>query len=74
MEKLIKNKMKKYINDNLETFPFIARFWDIEVIQSQPIKSIYPISYGHFQTSAVHIASFYKPISKIIDLSHLNEK
>jgi len=74
MEKKIKIYIQHYINDNLKDLPFIARFWDIEVIPTKSSNPINPITYGHFKTEGAYAIPFYKPISKIVILSILNEE
>lgn len=58
--------------ENPESYPFIAQFWNVEAMEKEN-KTYKGINYGHFNTSAIQPLPIYKPISKIIDFSTLDE-
>lgn len=67
MDKL-KKEILRDIKENPKKYPFIAKYWDIELITE---KETHSIAFGHFGTKAFNAVPFYKPFSKIIDLSKL---
>ncbi len=70
-----KNQIKKdvltHIKEHPKEYPFISRFWDVEIDEIQTSVTESYIDFGHFNTQSTHSSPFYKPISKIIDLSKL---
>ncbi|WP_459212006.1 hypothetical protein [Aquimarina rhabdastrellae] len=68
----IKKEVLEYIKNNPKEYPFIARFWDVKIEEHKPSKEeIIAVKFGHFNTHAPYSIPFYKPISKIVDLSKL---
>lgn len=69
----LQEKIKKNIETNPTLYPFIARYWDIELIKSETtIPTI--THYGHFGTQNIYQLYFYKPISKTINFTDFYEK
>ena len=68
--KELKLDLQKDINDNPQLYPFISIFWEIDLINElEKNKNQLEINFGHFETNSNVSISFYKPISKIINLS-----
>lgn len=63
--------LREEIQKSSEFFPFIAQMWEIEEVPSS-IQVIY-ISYGHYETKAIHNTPFYREYSKIVDFHNINE-
>ncbi|WP_300486457.1 hypothetical protein [Flavobacterium sp.] len=63
-----KENLLRDLKNHPEKYPFIAKYWDIELISK---KQNHSIEFGHFGTKATNAVPFYKPLSKIIDLSKL---
>ncbi len=64
----IKDHLSKDIKENTIRYPFISRFWDIELIKPEE-NNKENIAFGHYGSVAVYSDPFYKPISKIVDTS-----
>lgn len=69
-EEELKNNIINYINENTKSFPFISKFWEIDI---QKLDSLEPdiLLFGHFETAAYNSSTFYKPFSKIINVSKI---
>ena len=72
--KELEGKIKKNIENNPALYPFIARYWEIELIKSDDASVSTTTSYGHFGTQNIYQLFFYKPISKIIDFTVFHEE
>lgn len=58
------------ITVNSHKYPFISKFWDIDLIEiANNSQDNMFVQFGHFETKYYKSIPFYKPISKIIDLS-----
>lgn len=68
----LKSDFERHIKENPELYPFISNFWQIDVNKLDK-KNDFPVKFGHFQTESSHSTPFYKPFSKIIDFSKINE-
>jgi hypothetical protein len=69
-DKIIQD-LKNHIKQNPEQYPFIAQFWDINIQDN--ISNNNFITFGHFGTKSYHSYPFYKPFSKIIDFSKIDD-
>ncbi|MEO4005045.1 hypothetical protein [Flavobacterium sp. CAU 1735] len=65
----IKKVVKMDIIENPTAYPFIAKYWDVEVFKNDGDLKHKEVDFGHYETKSSVLIPFYKPISKIIDLS-----
>lgn len=68
----LKQDLINDIKENPEKYPFIAQFWEINIINKTTVKQSL-VEFGHYQTSDFNSYPFYKPFSKIIDFSKIDE-
>ncbi|MEZ5046156.1 MAG: hypothetical protein R2831_04110 [Chitinophagaceae bacterium] len=68
----IKQNIQDYIKEHPEEFPFIAQFWDIHVEDINKPKPNY-LEFGKYNSKLTRSYPFYKPYSKLIDLSKIEE-
>ena len=63
-----KKRIIEYIKDHPQEFPFISKYWNIEIEEGNEASKdkILSISYGHYKTKDIAVTPFYKSISKII--------
>jgi hypothetical protein len=66
----IKEHLIDHISNNPKNFPFISRFWDIELLKQNNIETEY-IEFGYHGTKLDNSTPFYKPFSKIIELTKI---
>jgi hypothetical protein len=66
----IKQELKDLIKNNPESFPFIAQFWDIHVEDINKKEPKY-LEFGKYDSKLINSYPFYKPYSKLIDLSKI---
>lgn len=72
-KKFLKKRMSLFLEKNAEYFPFIYQNCKIEV-RNPPIKEEEKnVKFGHYETEEKNSYPFYKPISKIINFSALDE-
>lgn len=71
-DKIIQD-LKNNIEQNPEQYPFVAQFWDISIQDNKLLEEKYLVTFGHLGTKSSHSYSFYKPLSKIIDFSKIDE-
>lgn len=64
---------KKHIAQYPEQYPFTAQFWDINIQDNILKKDNYFVSFGHIGTKSFNSTPFYKPFSRIIDFSKLDD-
>ncbi len=65
------NILKEYLVKNYANLPFVAQKWNLTKINFDSITDL-KIEYGHYKTNSKNSIPFYKPISKIIDISILS--
>lgn len=66
----IKEQLHNDIITNPKLYPFISNFWEIDLINEiESSESQTEVKFGHYDTKSNKSIPFYKPISKIIDLS-----
>ncbi|NHN26124.1 hypothetical protein FIA58_010590 [Flavobacterium jejuense] len=72
---ILKKKISEILKKDSDKFPFIAQLWEMEIYEKNlnHEKIEKDLNYGHFNTKSYKSTYFYKPISKIIDFSKLNE-
>ena len=63
----------KLIKKRPEAFPLLAKFWEVSEAENNINKHEPFVYFGHFNTKDVHSYPFYKPFSKIIDFSKLDD-
>jgi hypothetical protein len=67
----MKQELQQLIKDNPESFPYIAQFWDIHVEDANKKDPNY-LEFGKYNSKLLNTFPFYKPYSKLIDLSILD--
>lgn len=72
-----KKKLKDFFERDLEEsanlYPFISKFWEINVLDKK--KNIdNTINFGHYGTKNTNSYPFFKPFSKIVDFSKLDNE
>jgi hypothetical protein len=67
----IKQELQQLIKDNPESFPLIAQYWDIHVEDANNPEPNY-LEFGKYNSKLLNSYPFYKPYSKLIDLSKLD--
>ncbi|WP_347070174.1 hypothetical protein [Flavobacterium sp. WV_118_3] len=67
--KAIPKAVKIDMMENPTAYPFIAKYWDVEIFKNDDDLKHTEIDLGHYETKSSVLMPFYKPISKIIDLS-----
>lgn len=65
----INEAFKKDMIENPTAYPFIAKYWDVELLKNNSNLEYKEVEFGHYETKLFVLIPFYKPISKIIDLS-----
>ncbi|VXB10438.1 conserved hypothetical protein [Flavobacterium sp. 9AF] len=71
---VLKDQIIKVLAKDAEKLPFIAQLWEIEIYDSlNKSNDENYINFGHYETNSYNSTVFYKPISKIIDFSKLDE-
>ncbi|THF51795.1 hypothetical protein E6C50_08550 [Flavobacterium supellecticarium] len=71
--KAIQKAVKMDMMENPTAYPFIAKYWDVEVFTNDGDLKPKEVYFGHYETKSSVLIPFYKPISKIIDLSQFYE-
>ena len=72
MKEKLKNHLKNLIDNNLEDLPFYATKWSLEIKNNKETFSE-NVKFGHYETEEFVSYPFYKPFSKIIDFSKIDE-
>jgi hypothetical protein len=67
----IKQELQQLIMDNPEAFPLIAKYWDIHIEGLNKPEPNY-LEFGKYNSKLLNSYPFYKPYSKLIDLSILD--
>lgn len=68
------NKIKELIESKSGLFPFISKFYSIEILEKETNHINTKISFGHNNTENDHSIPFYKPMSSLIDFNEIYEK
>jgi hypothetical protein len=66
------DKIKEDIKINNQSFPFLSHFWEIGKIDDLNDDNAI-IKFGHIGTKSFNSTPFYKPFSKIIDFSKIDD-
>lgn len=67
----IKNEILNYIKINSKDLPYIAGFPNIQILEQENVQNTKLINNGKYNSKLILSATFYKCISKIIDLNNI---
>ena len=70
-DKQLESAFIDFLKENASGLPYIAQNWEIKKTE-RPNINISKNEYGHYKTNSKNSIPFYKPISKIIDISKLS--
>jgi hypothetical protein len=70
-KEIIKSELKQLIERNPESFPFIAQYWEIKIKDKTTLEHKW-LELGKYNSKQSNSNPFYKPISRMIDLSKIN--
>jgi hypothetical protein len=70
LENKLEDHLKDVISQNQKHFQFSARFWRIQQVET--FNEI-PVSFPKYNSRQFKIMPFYKPISKIVNISALSK-
>jgi hypothetical protein len=68
----IKKELKNLIKNNPESFPLIAQFWEIEIEDVNNEQPLF-MELGKYNANILNSIPFYKPFSKLINLTIIEE-
>ena len=67
-KEIIQSEIKEIIKNNPESFPFLAQYWEANIIDSEKLEDK-DLLFGKYNSRQKISVQFYKPYSKIIGLN-----